>query len=998
MKKALLLLLFFALFNLGYAQQGYYSPKSPITGSNPSILQESSAKTTLKGVLSKSALFSDIDIQQLKVDVTKNNTSVDTSLSSLKNRITTLYLDKQELLKLQDINKLKDQIKSKEKSRDEIKTQTAKDLENISFKGLYAVVLNCDWQDAKEELGDKATSLLSPMAVSDLNGTFVSGLTYVKDAGVVTDYVKTVVSGKASVDKVHITRKIGNQSLYLLVATIDVSPLKTNSTVKTSALSAGTGSNATIINLIEHTDFKDKLAKAGVSPDEIKNIESEVIILTNNIKDSNLNSQRREKQIIEKGDNNYADLTREINDLNGQLKNRSKLIEDLVKSKTPIKFNPASPESSVKEAITYLDGQLDKYKKQMFAVKENEIIISNLNVNVTSEGKPNDDIVNTAWGLIEQLRKSYSKVENFLEETTVKDLSDVTVNTGQKKDIFRELDKVWLYPVAGNHDNFFITVIAKFKIKDDGRVKGSDLSNISSTSGTGTSTDTKPIVTPPSNTNNNNSGSSSSVISSSSFLDQVPTSYTGAKGTVTFDGGTLKTKTFNDVSPNLKKGAKIELLSTKMIKDNTSLNLNHVKVKIIDDLDGGQYNGMVGFMYPSSTSFGDMADYTSGKIDLNKTTTTSSSSGNILNLVPNVSTGITGKITFDGARFKITGFDDNNGNITEGAVFKLLNTEMVPDNSNLYNVKIEIISDKDGGKFKGKTGYVYAASTNLDVDYTTGMVTTQSSRTTTTTSNSSSGFADRLVTTNPGVYGKITFSPTAGFKQYSHDDVTRVNEGATFELLSRKLIKDNSDIYTIKVKIIDDNGSGVYNGKIGYVYPASTSLSDYVDYTAERIDGGPTSNSGSSSKSRSNSFLDQITSTYPGVYGKITFSPDAGFLQYSWDDNTRVKEGATFELLSREMAEDNSSLNRIKVKIIDDNGSGIYNGKIGYVYPASTSLTDYTNYSAKRIDGGPTSLRSIGGSSSGSSSSGSFQDQVKSTYPEHKRPYNLLAKRRVYGI
>jgi hypothetical protein len=377
-------------------------------------------------------------------------------------------------------------------------------------------------------------------------------------------------------------------------------------------------------------------------------------------------------------------------------------------------------------------------------------------------------------------------------------------------------------------------------------------------------------------------------------------------------------------------------------------------------------------MYPSSTSFGDMSNYSTGKIDLTTTTNSSSTSSGstILNKVSSVNTGMTGKITFDGARFKVKDFDDNSGNISEGATFKLLNKQMVADNSSLYNVKIEIVKDKDGGKFNGKVGYVYAASTDLDVDYTTGYVNSTSSTPSYTSPSSSSPFLDRVITSSPGVYGKITFSPNAGFKQFSHDDDTRVNEGATFELLSRTMAKDKIDLYTLKIKIIDDNGNGKFNGKIGYVYGASTTLSDNMNYDTGKIDGGATSlrsigtSSGSSSpsyssSSSSNSFQDRLITTNPGVYGKVTFSPNAGFKQFGHNDDTRVNEGATFELLSRTMIKDNIDLYTIKIKIIDDNGSGKFNGKVGFMYPASTTLTDYTNYTSEKIEGGPKSIRDI---------------------------------------
>ncbi|UPT68409.1 MAG: hypothetical protein M0D57_07185 [Sphingobacteriales bacterium JAD_PAG50586_3] len=319
-----------------------------------------------------------------------------------------------------------------------------------------------------------------------------------------------------------------------------------------------------------------------------------------------------------------------------------------------------------------------------------------------------------------------------------------------------------------------------------------------------------------------------------------------------------------------------------------------------------------------------------------------------LNKASSTYPGVKGKVTYSPtAGFKQYSWDDVT-RVNSGATFELMTREMVKDNSGLYCVKIKIIDDNGTGKFNGKVGFMFGASTSLsdDMDYTTGRIKGGSS-----SSSSSGGFLDKAKSTYPGVCGTITFSPTAGFKQYSWDDVTRVNEGATFELLTRTLVADASGLLCVKIKIKDDNGTGKFNGKIGYVFGASTSLSDNMDYTAERIDGGSACSSGSSSKSSSGgSFKDQVSSNYPDIYGTVTFSPTAGFKQYSWSDVTRVNEGATFELLNREMAKDASGLYCVKIKILEDNGDGSFNGKVGYMFGASTSLSDRMNYTTGEID------------------------------------------------
>ncbi len=323
-----------------------------------------------------------------------------------------------------------------------------------------------------------------------------------------------------------------------------------------------------------------------------------------------------------------------------------------------------------------------------------------------------------------------------------------------------------------------------------------------------------------------------------------------------------------------------------------------------------------------------------------------------LDKVTTTNPGIKGKVTFSPtAGFKQYSWDDDT-RVNEGATFELMTRELAKDDIGLLCVKIKIIDDNGSGKFNGKVGFMYGASTSLsdDMDYTAERIKGGGS-----SSSSGGNYMDRATTTYPKVYGKVTFSPTAGFKSTGHDDATRVNEGATFELLSREMIKDDIGLYTIKIKIIDDNGSGKYNGKSGYMYPASTTISDFTDYTSERIVGGPKSisevnSSGGDDEDSGNSFTDQVASTFPGIKGRVTFSPTAGFKQFGWDDNTRVNEGATFELLSRKMAKDDIGLLCVKIKIIDDNGSGKFNGKIGYMYGASTSLSDRMDYTTNKIE------------------------------------------------
>jgi hypothetical protein len=297
--------------------------------------------------------------------------------------------------------------------------------------------------------------------------------------------------------------------------------------------------------------------------------------------------------------------------------------------------------------------------------------------------------------------------------------------------------------------------------------------------------------------------------------------------------------------------------------------------------------------------------------------------------------------------------------------------------------KIKIIDDHADGTYNGKTGYMYGASTSLSdqMDYTTGRIKddsnppaediTDSDDVLFVPPGSNSGFLDRLPTEKTGVTGKVTFSPTASLKSTGFDDLVRVNEGATFELVNYRMIKDNIGLYTIKIKIIDDNGSGKYNSRIGYMYPASTTLSDYTDYSREVIDmdqsNVPIDNivpppavdsdnepvvDQTTVADANDGFLEQIPDEYTGLTGTITFD-QISFKKTSFaDEEPRLKKGAIIELLSPKIIKDNKiqNLYYIKVQIVNDLGGGTFNKQVGFVYVGSTSFSTFANYSTLEID------------------------------------------------
>ncbi len=437
-----------------------YQPTSPLVFTKNRIQKS----TLIQKISAERKLFNALDIDELKIQIKKNNNAVDNRISVLKNKMTNIFMDKQELLKLVDIKKMQEQIKVKQQSRKDIEAQIKQDLKSINYQGLYLVVLNnIDPWASKEKLAQQAEKLLAPIAIEDLNGVFISSLTVIKDNVLLKDQIKASISGEMAVEKQYISKIIDNRTKFIYLIKVNVAPLKKSLTAGKSD-TAKSGANL-VLNLLDDYSYKSKLQTAKIPATEIKNIEFEVSSSQEVINSSNSTSTRRQQQIIRMGNTNLTKIDEDIRQLKSILANRSTYLKQIIETKTNISFDVNRIEVSINNALKYFDDQLAELKEQLIAAKEKELVYR-YNANVTVEGKPEQDIAKTAIDIYKQLKASHSKVEQFIRESEVVNNMLVSDKTGRGQDIYREVEKIWLYPVAGDNDNFLLTVVAKFKITD----------------------------------------------------------------------------------------------------------------------------------------------------------------------------------------------------------------------------------------------------------------------------------------------------------------------------------------------------------------------------------------------------------------------------------------------------------------------------------------------------------------------------------------------------
>jgi uncharacterized protein (TIGR02145 family) len=448
---------------------------------NPFIIPGSSINQTYISakILEFKPSYSDSDILQLKQLMNRCNLEMDNRISSLKNTVYSLSVDKQEIIKLKDLNKLKEQIQEKERSLANIKKQIETDLQSVSYRGVFLVILkNVDpYTDSKEKLSQKADALITPEAVQYLNGTFIKSMTIVMDAVTISDYIKSVISGEMILDKSLINRIVTKNNQYIYLAKVSVTPLKKPIKQIADNMSAP-GSSVLVINMMADVAFRDKLLNFGISAEQINEIASEYSSALASLEVENNLSAQQEKDIIQRGTFNTNQIVKEIDELKEQIKNRSGLLKKVIESKTNVVYDQT--DASVNAALSYLDAKISETNKSILDAKAGEFIFKT-DVPVPYEGLPGTDIAKKTVEISNQLQASYSKIEKFLETIEVDNFKVTSYQSGQSKDIYRSIDKVWIYPVAGDNDNYKLTVVAKFKITGE---KVNSSSAISSTATT----------------------------------------------------------------------------------------------------------------------------------------------------------------------------------------------------------------------------------------------------------------------------------------------------------------------------------------------------------------------------------------------------------------------------------------------------------------------------------------------------------------------------------
>lgn len=463
-RNALACLLFCLCFTFINADNSYYVPATQLSFEKASLTKEIVAPK-LEANLNAIMNNTEEDVAKISLSVKKNQSLIDEKIAGLDQVISAALLDKQDLLKLNDIEKIAEQINTKHTSKSDIYKEIKNDLNSISYKGLYLVVLDSiNVLSQKQKLIADAINTLTPKAIEDINGVFLTALTKMENKNLSVDYIKKTVTGEMGVEKNYLSKTLRRSQKFIYLAKVNVTPLKSkmNSSVKSGQDILGKMKNTLIVDLGQGGAIKNLLANAGLPEATIAEIETEVTAVVSPLSGENASAKTRQNNILKKGNENILKLNKEIVLLQDKHRSRLSELKKIVTSKIGTPFDAKAVGTTINAALETLDKRVKFARLEQMRIKEKELIISRPS-NVTSEGDPKEEITRKALELVENIEKSHSTIKQFASSAEL--LNDSYSETEQKQAVIqRFVDTVWIFPVFGDNDDIQVTVVTKFAI------------------------------------------------------------------------------------------------------------------------------------------------------------------------------------------------------------------------------------------------------------------------------------------------------------------------------------------------------------------------------------------------------------------------------------------------------------------------------------------------------------------------------------------------------
>lgn len=443
--------LFFLFFARLLAAQTPCTPASPVAADYPAT--EAALKSLFERHKPK---YSEAEFNTIRRQLEQCNAVTDRELDGLVSEMSNLSLKYQQVLAYKDVGGLEKQIRDLEESRKKSRMELEQNLGYVKHTGIFAVLLeSIDPYENKNTLIGKANAAISPVAVQDLVGAYLTRASTVQDYAPVRDVVQSFVGGETKVEKEYFNQPNYQKNYFLYVVKTGATPLKQK------PAGAEAGANALVLNLASDSDFRARLRGKGVSEEHINRIERDVLPYLADVQRDNNAADSRQDDILLRGTEEINRLDRELEDARQRLKTRSAKINSICKE-LGLAFDARNIDGSVNTALQNLRTRIQERTARWSQTKESEIIFKETRTFI--EGEPAQALATEALNACRQLEQGYGKVDRLLQITEVENLDVTRYDANRTLTVYRNPRRLWAYPIPMDDGSFKLAVLVQFKV------------------------------------------------------------------------------------------------------------------------------------------------------------------------------------------------------------------------------------------------------------------------------------------------------------------------------------------------------------------------------------------------------------------------------------------------------------------------------------------------------------------------------------------------------
>lgn len=457
--KRCLLALLFLLIQVKFLFCQDCIPSSPIN-----LLKNKISEKKIQNIIENShnKTFEQGEVDKVKKNIDYCNSTTAKKLTRVSSEIKTLSSTRKDLITYKDIDALNNRLTELRNTKAKIKHELIDDFRRISRKGLFIVLIENlpDIPPSNNQLIKNAKQILLPHAIEFLNGTYIKRLTKIRDYSSVIDIIESFTHGEMEENSNFNSKPNYARKYFIYTAEISVKHLLDS----LKSYNKIGFSDELVINLETQSNFSDLLRAKNVSENDINKIKNNVIPRLAIIRNENIIAKERHDEIIEDVGKKINKIDIDIEKTENKIKDSSKKIQEIC-NQLNMPFNEKNPLKSAELAMSEVNHSIKELDKLWTTIKEQELfyletesfpIEINPIIDISKKAFELHNRINRDKGQTEGLEK-YSKIENYeLQESISK----------HQTTIYREIKRIWIFPIPQDNSSFKVLVFANFKITD----------------------------------------------------------------------------------------------------------------------------------------------------------------------------------------------------------------------------------------------------------------------------------------------------------------------------------------------------------------------------------------------------------------------------------------------------------------------------------------------------------------------------------------------------